>query len=390
MFSRHARIIWSGGLLLGLALEVYFPPLNGLRRLLVDMLALGALALAIAAWTPAAPDVQPVPAPPASVQDTPVQYTGRPPRPARFEMSWTPQDVVVPRFGEGSAAHRAPWRLPREPAVSPGLAADEASLGDLTVRAASIVGPSHRCEDPAGVREDAYRIARDRTGDHLVVAVADGVSSSGHSAFGATVAVGTAVHVLLDRLRSVGGPRALDAVDVFGTVAERMRQEALDRGWDPAETAAVLVVAVLPTRPGQDGMRPLWTASVGDVSVWCLGEAGWIRAQGDEKGEADGISGNEVRNYLPDRPGTPTETVWTVGAGTVFALVTDGVGDGLEGLPALNVHLSEAWATPPSLSAFVGQVGYDAKRFLDDRTAVTVWVAPQPPRPARGSRDDRS
>ena len=73
-----------------------------------------------------------------------------------------------PVLDGGTVAGRSPWRLP-DVQGHPGIAADAAQVGDLEVRAASIIGPSHRCESsrvaPAGrLRAGArpFTVASDR------------------------------------------------------------------------------------------------------------------------------------------------------------------------------------------------------------------------------------
>ncbi|MEV6495002.1 protein phosphatase 2C domain-containing protein, partial [Actinoplanes sp. NPDC051633] len=105
-----------------------------------------------------------------------------------------------PRFDErGSNAHAQPWLLPPHRSA-PGIAADEAQVGDLSVRAASVVGPGHRCTEPVVARQDAYQLGRDRASRFLVVAVADGISASRHADRGATVAAQRSVDALAGRL----------------------------------------------------------------------------------------------------------------------------------------------------------------------------------------------
>ena len=81
-----------------------------------------------------------------------------------------------PVFSRASASGQAPWHLPVGTAPS-GLAADAARLGDLEVRAASMVGAGHRCQEPADPRQDAYALGRTPDGQFLIIAVADGVST---------------------------------------------------------------------------------------------------------------------------------------------------------------------------------------------------------------------
>ncbi|WP_191971540.1 protein phosphatase 2C domain-containing protein [Streptomyces luteolifulvus] len=290
--------------------------------------------------------------------------------------SRAPAADAVPRFGAGSKAQRFPWLLPVRPAAS-GVAADEARLGDLAVRAASLVGPGHRCQEPATARQDAYRLARDATGDHLLLAVADGVSSSAHAELGATVAASTAVNHLRRRLDEPHGAARLSAAELFEETATAMRREAARRGLDPSDVCAVLFTAVIPTRPSTPtGARTMWAAWLGDASLWRLDQDRWRYAAGDRKSTSGGYDSNAVQDTLPADPHAVRETLLDLRPGDVVSLVSDGVGDGLATIEELNAYLADRWRTPLPVAAYLSDVGFDAERFLDDRTSVTVWVDP--------------
>ncbi|MEW2622851.1 protein phosphatase 2C domain-containing protein [Streptomyces sp. NPDC048106] len=285
-----------------------------------------------------------------------------------------PVPTSVPRFGAGSKAQRFPWLLPRRPASS-GVAADEARLGDLAVRAASLVGPGHRCQEPATARQDAYRLARDASGDHLLLAVADGVSSSSHAELGAAVAASTAISYLRRRL---DGPGArLSAAELFEEAAVAMRHEAARREIAPTDVCAVLFVAVIPARPTvATGERTLWAAWLGDCSLWRLDERRWRHTLGDRKSAEGGYDSNAVAHTLPADPHMAQESRLALRPGDVVSVVSDGVGDGLAALDELNACLADRWQQPMPVTSYLDDIGYDTERFLDDRTSVTVWVAP--------------
>lgn len=114
----------------------------------------------------------------------PAVPTAQPGRPRPF-LRERPTDLSVPRFGEGARAQGYPWLLP-ERTVQNGIAADEATVGALAIRAASVVGPGHRCGQPAEPRQDSYRIGRSPDSRYAIVAVADGLSSAAWSDVGAT------------------------------------------------------------------------------------------------------------------------------------------------------------------------------------------------------------
>ncbi|SFB84616.1 protein phosphatase 2C domain-containing protein [Streptomyces aidingensis] len=280
-------------------------------------------------------------------------------------------------FGGGSRAHGAPWLLPRRPA-QPGVTADDATLGGLGVLAASVVGPDHRCAEPAKARQDAYRIARDDSGAHLVVAVADGISACRYSDLGAQIAVTTAVNLLVEELREGGDPRLVDEFRLYREVAERMRATAAGRGLAEREIGVVMIVAVIAAEPEADGDRTLWLSWLGDVSAWQLtgGERWeWLAGEG-KSGTGSMLQEQEIHAALPWAPDAVRREVFRLPAGVRLAFLTDGVGDPLAGSPEFNAHLARSWARKPSLMSFLHDMDFDARTYLDDRTAVVVWTGP--------------
>jgi protein phosphatase 2C-like protein len=295
-------------------------------------------------------------------------------QPPSNELAYAPRPVSVLQFGRGARAQQKPWRLPAQPSPVPGIVADEAELGALTVRAASLVGPGHRCEEPAVARQDAYRLGQDATGEYLVVAVADGLSSSQRSDLGATVAVSSAVASLVELLRTGFDPGRLSAPELFGRVARRMREETAARGLSDGDVCTVLITAVLPTLLREGEPRPCWVGWLGDASLWRLGEGRWRVVAGNRKRDEGGIASDALDAVLPYDPDAAQSRLLPFALGDVLTLVSDGVGDGLAGLSALNRFLAENWAEPPSIADFINHVGFDAEQFTDDRSAVTVWA----------------
>lgn len=288
--------------------------------------------------------------------------------------------VEVVSFEGGTRAGAAPWLLPPRPAQS-GIAADAARLGDLEVRAASVVGAGHRCEEPATERQDAYGLARTSSGEYLVVAVADGVSNSESSELGARVAVLTATRALCRHLDDGFLPETLDPYRLFADVAGAMVGTGKDRGILPQALQSVLVVAVVPTTPdaAHDGRR-VWTAQVGDVSLWLHGAAGWDCRTGGTKA---GLDRNAVDGALPFDVRKAVSQVVDVPPGAGVALMTDGLGDLLTNVRGAADYLSRRWANPPHPAAFVADLCADARGQTDDRTAVVVWCGTS--RPGRRS-----
>jgi hypothetical protein len=261
-----------------------------------------------------------------------------------------------------------PWRLPSSPAQS-GVAADQAIVGDLVVRAASVVGIGHRLAQPAMPRQDSYRLTTDSTGDHLVIAVSDGVSAAPLSELGATIACRAAVDAIrpvLDATRTVS---ELDPQRVFGDAARYMAGVADQRRVSQSTMAAVLVALVVPARADRWGHRQAWCAWLGDAGVWLRDGVGWRRLAGDEKA---GLDRNQVGAALPRDHREVRCSVVPLPPGAVVSVATDGVGDAF-GRGRSAAWFADRWVRPPELTSFLLDVDFDAKQATDDRTAVTVW-----------------
>ncbi|MGY0234285.1 protein phosphatase 2C domain-containing protein [Longispora urticae] len=288
------------------------------------------------------------------------------PRPSR--------NLDPPVLGEESPLARAAWRLPLEPS-QPGISADEGLLGDVTVRAASVVGPGHRHSEATKPRQDAYRIGRTEDGRYLIAAVADGMSDSARADLGATVAATTAVSYLRTRLAQVDHLSELDPDEVFTYVAGAMVQQAKARHLSEGDIRTTLVVAVVPATAGRDGGRVVWLAAVGDSAVWLRQGDEWELAAGDAK-STDGD--NSVACYLPHRPSGADHVVATFAVGSVLALLTDGVADAFHKFPGAERYFAERWSRPVPATAVLIDVNYEARTAQDDRTAVVLWLGERP------------
>jgi hypothetical protein len=267
-----------------------------------------------------------------------------------------------------------PWRLTEEPAAS-GIAADQAKLGDLHVRAASIVGPSHRCEEPAVARQDSYRLGRDEAGRHLIVAVADGMSDSRRSDLGATVAVRCAVDAVRDELNRGMSPDEAMLRHAFRRSAGAVVTAARDLRLDEDAVRCALIVVILPTRPeGESGERVAWFGSLADVSAWERVGTAWRQFSGDRKNP--GLDRNLLRHFLPHHPDHVRTGTHVLPPEATVTIVTDGVGDAFTDIPGADQWFAARWQRPMPLESFLLDIGYHASGQLDDRTAVTVWCEP--------------
>ena len=302
----------------------------------------------------------------------PAAQQPQPPRPRPF-LRERPTDLSVPRFGDGARAQGYPWLLP-ERTVQNGIAADEATVGAFSIRAASVIGPGHRCGQPAEPRQDSYRIGRSRDSRYAIVAVADGLSSAAWSDAGATTASSQAVTLLREQIGTVGFG-GLDVKELYGRIAESIAAHATGRGVDTSHMATVLITAVL-AEPDANGVAKAWVAWLGDSSAWTLDPhiAGWQFAAGEAKDRAAAVVSNEVAGRLPDTPQLARDHYVTLAPGAALALVTDGIGDAWAD-PAGNVneYFANAWRSPVPATRFTADVGFDAPQCLDDRTAVVLW-----------------
>ncbi|MET9084339.1 protein phosphatase 2C domain-containing protein [Streptomyces sp. NPDC004237] len=264
-----------------------------------------------------------------------------------------------------------PWRLPRQPAP-PGMAADSARVGDLEVRAASVVGPGHRIDESgAGPRQDSYRIGRDAAARHLVVAVADGMSDSGHSDAAAAVATLSLVNSLRRQLDEGVPLIHLDHGSVFLEAAQHVHAHAKQRQWSADSVRTVAVAAVVPTGAAPNGDRDVWIAGIGDTSAWARGPHRWTQLLGEKE---QGPDAGRLRTYLPHTPEAVERRHVSLGLGQALVLTTDGVGDVLADLPQAHDWFHHHWAVPVTALDLLLHISYDSHQRNDDRTAVVVWT----------------
>ncbi|MFI6540947.1 protein phosphatase 2C domain-containing protein [Nonomuraea sp. NPDC050547] len=307
-----------------------------------------------------------------SIPDVPARAIAPPP-PAAVDLGPAGPALVADHFpwplGTPGTASMEPWRISGSPGPA-GICADSALVGDLHVRAASIVGPSHRCQEPAMPRQDAYRLGVDQARRHLIVAVADGMSDSSHSDLGANVAADT----IATRLRSVlAERRSITLEDLgacFGSAAKRMTTTAEQRGLQPDDVRAAALGATIELVPNSGGGREVLLATIADVSGWLRQECSWRQVAGDTK---QGMDAGHLSAFLPHFPSQVILRRIELAPGDVLALTTDGIGDVLLGPGRLAEWFTEQWERPPSIGGFIDTVGFEAKGRLDDRTAVVIW-----------------
>jgi len=321
------------------------------------------------------PDYTPMPrreltmAPPASPGRGYGDHVRRQPAPVADQTSHTPELRPV-AFVDVTENGKLPWRIPQYSEYS-GVAADQARVGDLEVRAASVIGPAHRVpEHKASPRQDAYRIAPAARGKYLVVAVADGVSSARHSDVGANQAAQCTVQRLKDVLDRCPDLAQLRADQVFPEVAEHLHKLAHQWECSPADFATTLMVAVVPTLSRDPRGREVWLGWLADSSAWQFGQA-WRPVAGQTKADFDS---NAISTFMPMHPKRAVQTLRWLPHGESLALMTDGLSDLLNDVDGAAVELHRRWVAPPSLPELVRDMCFDAPGQDDDRTVVMVWT----------------
>ncbi|MFC0526065.1 protein phosphatase 2C domain-containing protein [Phytohabitans kaempferiae] len=385
MNLRASRILWPASIVVIASIELLVVDprtpavLLGVGAIVAALLAIQLEVLRVrprvATTTgPAAPPVPPGGGvffrPPAA----PPQRTPEPPRVPASAASANGFPAPPLFGGRPSAAHAKPWLLPARPAHA-AVCADEARLGHLTVRAASVVGPGHRCEEPAVARQDAYALGRDTAGRRLILAVADGLSSGRHSDIGASRAATFAVDAMRRRLDQ---GRELAAVEVFGEIAAHLRATAEVRRLAPEDLSTVLVVAVVNAYPDQRGVHRMWTAWIGDSAVLRHEGSAWRPIGGDTKSARDGIESNVVGASLPAEPQLVRAEAAELPPGGMVAVMTDGVGDAIRMERSAAEFFLDRWRRPPPVAEFLTHVSFQARGHQDDRTAVAVWLDAAP------------
>ncbi|MBO3737811.1 protein phosphatase 2C domain-containing protein [Actinoplanes flavus] len=267
----------------------------------------------------------------------------------------------------------------------PDVTLDGGRVGMLDYRAASLRGIGHL--ETGKPRQDSYVVTVTRDDHWLVGCVADGVSDGRMSHRAADLACEKLAAELIDGLAA--GPAAdLDRLDWAAGVAgvnaaihreflhtAKVEEAALaDVRTLMSTTAVAFAVA---TQADADGTHRAVIASLaGDSAALVLDGDGW-RPVTAVKGEGEEVASNAVRP-LP-REVEPEPVTLTLRPGDVLAVITDGIGDPLGGGGGVvGRFLAEQWAEPPDTIEFANQVGFYRKTFMDDRTVIAVWVAPEP------------
>lgn len=293
--------------------------------------------------------------------------------------------------GDKSKPNQTPWWVkshfkPNDEGSSRDIELDHGAIGDLAVIGLSMRGTKHQYY--GGPNQDSFHIVT--TDDWLIAAVADGVSNSEHSAFGARYiaqAVTRSIKAALGQIRSPNSQQLRlaieDAVeDNCRTMVWRPNEigaptvgpDEIDPELIPAQLATTLTIVAIATSARADE-RVAHVLAVGDSPVYTLSDGAWcLRSPHAKDGDLMDLSTQSV----PALGGQAIASDWfefAVRSGDLVALVTDGIGNALgDGQNDVGDWLKGSLSRPCNLDQALTTLRYDRRGEDDDRTAVLIWV----------------
>lgn len=302
---------------------------------------------------------------PAGPQEEPAAASVRPAFPA-------------PRsYGDPHPRAGKPRGFPPDRDAVPDTVIDGADFHGLTVRGASLRGDDHRYQRE--LRQDSMGLwtLTDRHGKEVLLAcVADGVGSqplSHHGSQQACLLLREEAEQRLEELLGAGGlmGEGRTAERLVERVAFRMRAAAEDQGVDPKALSTTLVAAVVELTP-PDRPRNCFVFRLGDSTALLLRNGAFQELWADAHG--DGAVSDSGTEALPGhiRP-VDTEMI-RLGGDDALVICTDGLVNPMRNQD-VRADLARCWSTGPvpGLLEFACQLGFRAKSFGDDRTAVCIW-----------------
>ncbi len=261
-------------------------------------------------------------------------------------------------------------------ALLPDTVVDGGRFGPVTVRAASVRGDAHRYA--AECRQDASLVVR--TGDLLLVAVADGVGSQPHSHRGSNgivrllaKQVAPKAETLLSVLRAGGAADFAGLMSrLVAAAADELAGEAERSGHPPKSWSTTLRALLVPADPE---IRARGFVSVGDGGLLRLRAGGWDNLDTDEDGDDPLISTRT--DCLPEAYELArTRLITDTRPGDLLVLCTDGLALPLVKEPELRAFLGGRWGREvPGLAEFLWQAQVRVRSYDDDRSVVCLWEA---------------
>lgn len=287
-------------------------------------------------------------------------------------------DAIV--IGPQPRLRSEPGDLPTERYTMPDTVLDGAYVPGLAIRGASLRGDEHRYYGTT--RQDAmgiWRVADPHTHGFLIC-VADGVGSQPLSQVGSRNACSL--------LRAKVSPRVTHLLtgneeselpglwrDLVTGIAEEIAATATSMERDPKELSTTLVGALIEASPDSPDERRFVAFSVGDSGAFLLRGGAFHPLFADPHDSAITSTGT---NALPTSVGQVLTSTGALATGDMLMLCTDGLSGPMRN-SKVTERLVEWWggqSTIPSLTEFGWQLGFRAKSYSDDRTAVCAWSLP--------------
>lgn len=299
---------------------------------------------------------------------------------------------------QASSINAKPWYSPNWKVLpkngpSRDLELSAGSFGDLRLMAGSTRGTKHQYYQDEN--EDSFHIAQTKSGSHVVVAVADGVSSAKYSSYGSRVLSFMTSESIVNQIEQKSNEDELDIRSIIDTAirlaSDRVQKWRVGELYAPVEppeensylqVSATLCVVVLDTKVDADGNRPVVLACVGDSPCYTLRGTKWtIRSTATK----DGAILEHGTQALPVPFGeNPRHDVFEflLSKDEVLVLMTDGIGTSL----ASGDTAVGQWLAPrlygPALARdfaallqyeFLNSITYDRQTEDDDRTLAIVY-----------------
>ena len=266
----------------------------------------------------------------------------------------------------GRAANEIGGGVPPAEPWPPDIAASEYEVGPFTVRAGSVRGILHRHPRNSEPRQDAYGLTYDKRTRTLIVVVCDGVGEFRYSHE-------AAAHVCRELpwyyLKSGSWNSAF--FEANNSLMRLVESWPGSTGRDNGLMATTAVAAAVSAGDSGISGEIAW---VGDSQAWVLDdESVWhlVAPVRSDQPDTEVVAGHT--RALPSGCLSVHTIPWPPGGRRVF-LMSDGVGTPLEMSTEVQKTLAEWWGSPPDPYTFVQQVGFARQSFMDDRTAVGIWI----------------
>ena len=266
----------------------------------------------------------------------------------------------------GRAANEIGGGVPPAEPWPPDIAASEYEVGPFAVRAGSVRGILHRHPRNSEPRQDAYGLTYDKRTRTLIVVVCDGVGEFRYSHE-------AAAHVCRELpwyyLKSGSWNSAF--FEANNSLMRLVESWPGSTGRDNDLMATTAVAAAVSAGDSGISGEIAW---VGDSQAWVLDdESAWrlVAPVRSDQPDTEVVAGRT--RALPSVCLSVHTISWPPGGRRVF-LMSDGVGTPLEMSTEVQKTLAEWWGSPPDPYVFVQQVGFARQSFMDDRTAVGIWI----------------